>query len=123
MGNDADISAWQAAFASAAQGDSAPLVEMLMESVPLALHEQGRTFFRKHVARQPSKQSNNLKEAYFYFHKRRADLDDREAHRETCEKFKIKKASVLDNVLSKNRSDVNPLIARQERLLNLAKGK
>jgi hypothetical protein len=113
MSDPTDSDAWREAFAREAEGDASPLVSLFLESTPLHLREKALAYLRRVPTRRtPSQQSRNLAKAYFRFHELRKEGEsDSEAHKKTCDEFKITKPSVLDHVLSRNRSDVNPLIA------------
>jgi hypothetical protein len=114
MGDPTDSDAWREAFAREAEGDASPLVALFLESTPLHLREKASAFLRRiQPRRTPSQHARNLAKAYFRFHDLRAKgKSDSEAHKTTRDEFKIAKASVLDHVLSGNRSDVNPLIGK-----------
>ncbi len=113
MGDPTDNN-WREAFARADEGDASPLEALFLESTPLHLREKALAYLRRDPShRTPSQHSRKLAKAYFRFHKlRKAGKSDSEAHKAACNEFGITKPSVLDHVLSGNRSDVNPLIGK-----------
>jgi hypothetical protein len=114
--------AWNDALTAAEQGRPAKLAALIQNGVPAFALERLAAFIIKPKSPKRTPRVEQLADAFAHWHAVQRDgVTDREATAVTCKRFYIEEGA-LNNVLAKNRSDVNQIL-RERGLLNLANSK
>jgi hypothetical protein len=111
MQGGSDNTEWQEALRREGEGDPSMLAALLVCSAPLNAQERVAAALRKLPRRRPpSDNTTRLAKAVVHFETHEGSARYDELLVATCEKFRIKTASVLQTALERHRSDVNPLL-------------
>jgi hypothetical protein len=107
-----DRAAWDEALTAAENGRPARLAALIPTGVPDFALERLAAWIR--IAKVPGPRARYLARAYEHFHQARKTMSDRAAFSDTLKHFDAVDAPVLNNVLAKNRQDVNSLVCAKE---------